>query len=497
MEMHERETISDVEAKLAKASKLEAKLKGIAAKALLKGDYNKALAAIAACGGILYDLNQKYTDAELEDYLLVVSAELVDFSEPWKEHEAPVVLYYDRFGLDLRGLAIANLDSILANGYRLHYVTSEHARGKQPHIGKVLDNPLAVIHYIDFTCSYMDCIDDLASVFREVQPTFAYIYTMPDDVVGISVFNALAGKCTRALPDLTDHAFWLGVNSFDFCLNNRDMGQGIERFERRIPREKLLRSAGPSLYVIEDADGGAWPFDPAEHPYVFSGGSLYKTLGGPGNAYYRIVDHIVSEHEDIVFWYAGEGDASEIEKLQARYPGRIFHTEERSDFYQIIEGCILYLNTYPMFGGMMMRYAARAGKIPVTLRHDSDADGILRDQAAAQVEYDTVDELLDDIDLLLTDPEYRNEREAKLEGCVVMPEEYARYVKMLIEEHRTEYPCHFEPQDTTSFRSEFLERFDIRAAKANYIARRQNFSLLPVFPSVFAGKAFKKVIRSN
>ena len=52
-----------------------------------------------------------------------------------------------------------------------------------------------------------------------------------------------------------------------------------------------------------------------------------------------------------------------------------------------MEKCTLYLNTYPMFGGLMMRYAAMAGKIPITLKHGKDADGILIDQSKRKIEY--------------------------------------------------------------------------------------------------------------
>ena len=83
---------------------------------------------------------------------------------------------------------------------------------------------------------------------------------------------------------------------------------------------------------------------------VFSGGSLYKTIGGE-NRYYKMVNYILSRFPEAIFWYAGTGDASQINILKEKYPDRLYHTAERSDLFQVLQNSFLYLSTYPLCGG--------------------------------------------------------------------------------------------------------------------------------------------------
>ena len=49
-----------------------------------------------------------------------------------------------------------------------------------------------------------------------------------------------------------------------------------------------------------------------------------------------------------------------------------------------------------------MKFSALAGKLPITLKHGSDSDGLLLNQEKTQIEYDTYDELINDVDLLIS-----------------------------------------------------------------------------------------------
>ena len=75
-----------------------------------------------------------------------------------------------------------------------------------------------------------------------------------------------------------DHAFWLGRNAFDYCLEFRDFGANLSRQYRHIPIQKLLKQP---YYPLADPTipYGGLPFERADGDFViFSGGTLYKTL---------------------------------------------------------------------------------------------------------------------------------------------------------------------------------------------------------------------------
>lgn len=478
--------------KIEKVEKLVSKLKNLARRSLEKKNYEKALCAISSAGDVLYQYNQRYKDDELEEMLERIAMETISVPETIqnKKDSVNTVLYYDGFGLDLRGTIIAATRAIAMAGYHLVYVTNANAEGKQPHLLKEIGKYNVDIVYIHMGEGYMEWTNELLNVFRTYTPDSAFFYTFPFDVSGIIVFNRMKGYVTRFFNDLTDHAFWLGVNTFDYILNNRSMGQSIQHHYRGIPASKMLTTRG-SLYVDEDIPMRGLPFDTNKMRYVFSGGALYKTLGDTHKYFYKMIEFIVNSFEDVNFVYAGEGDDSEFQTLITKYPGRVFLFPEREDYYQLIEGSVFYLNTYPMFGGMMMRYACNAGKVPLTLKHEHESDGILYRQPELDIEVETYEDAVAEINKLLSDEIYRRTKEEKLQITVFSKKQAADLYRDLIDNHHSIYPVIIEDVDTRKFRNEYLKRLVFRKLKTSCIAKKTNKALLFSFPFEFIRKAIK------
>lgn len=467
------------------------KLKMIAGAGNKNKNYDLSLQAISASAQILHLYNQVYKDDELENMLFQISSKLVDYPEWDRENKSrKIILFYDGFGVDRRGIAIVMNNAIGLNEYKLIYISPLNTKGNQPTLEKTLAPFDVEWEYLDTDCSYTESVEQLTKILYKYQPDFSYFYTTPNDVVGVVVFDALKGKTFRCQLDLTDHAFWLGLNAFDLCSGGRQFSANIQHYFRDIPLEKM--SLLDVNLLVDDCEFQGLPFEKNSR-FIFSGGSLYKTLGDENNTFYRIIEHVLDAFPDIKFLYAGQGDDSQMRCLMNKYPERVFLISERPDFYQIIERCTLYLNTYPMFGGLMMRYSALAGKLPLTLKHGNDSDGILIDQNQRNIEYESFDELVQDIDKLLSDEDYLHSREKLLDGSVLTEECFVRNIRMMIEEHKTEFSYgDVVPVDTTQFRKEYLERFrysDI--AKA--IASKRNTSLIKYFPGAFGYVLFIKI----
>lgn len=474
--------------KVQKTEALIDKLKNIARNAVKRKNYEKALAALSACASVLYAYNQRYTDDELEDMLLQIGCETVTISPsfiPATQKEVQTVLFYDGFGLDTRGLAITQTVPIVKNGYKLVYVTDAKAKNRQPHLKQELDGYDVEFEYIDFRKGNTHAITELNEIFQKHNPEAAYFYSTPWDVAGTVVFNRYVGLVTRFLLDLTDHAFWVGVNAFDYITNSRAMGAYIEHVHRKIPMEKMIRTRG-YLYINEKIEMTPLPFDTQRYRYVFSGGSLYKTHGDPDNYFYKGIEHILTSFDDVNYVYVGEGDTSKLEGLMQKYPNRVYYFHERGDFYKLIQGAVFYLNTYPMFGGLMMRYAANAKKIPLTLRHNNDSDGLLPEQGKLGIEFETYEEWIGEMDKLLSDEEYRKRKESVLATTVFSQKQAIELRKRILETHTSGIELTFEEFDTTKFRQEYIDRLDYRTVRNSAIARKQNICLISHFPHVFA-----------
>ena len=271
------------------------------------------------------------------------------------------------------------------------------------------------------------------------------------------------------------------------------MSAALQYYHRGIKKEQMIK-LGVNLIVEKYDDHSGLPFNPLETKYIFSGGSLYKTLGDEDNRFYKIVAHILKNHSDIKFLYAGTGDKTEMNKIVNAYPDRAFLIGERKDFFYLIQHCLLYLNTFPMFGGMMMKFCGLAKKIPITLKHNNDSDGLLLNQDECNIEYDSYDDLIMDIDKLINNEEYRNNREKLLEGSVITEERFKNNVRSVIENYKTDYEHEFIDMDTSLFRQEYYDRFNYDEQMLAMV-RKINISLWAEFPMLFVKGITKKITR--
>lgn len=466
------------------------KLKKTAENGLVNSKYEKALAALSAYCNIQYNINQIYTDKKAEDILLQISKQLISFPDEYRA-DSNVVLFYDGFGLDLRGWAATFAKGIIDAGFKLIYMTCKSVAGTIPHIEKEVKAGDGEIIYFDTKISYQKWIEDIDGAFKKYHPEVAFFYTTPYDVAATTVFDAYKDKVKRIQIDLTDHAFWIGTKAFDYITESREIGVSNAIYHRGIDKEKI-RKMDCCLYINTDVDDTPLPFDIEKDKYIFSGGSLYKTLGDDELLFYKMVDHILTSHEDVKFLFAGCGDDSELKKIIDKYPKRAFHINERSDFYRLFENCLFFLNTYPMFGGLMMRFAANAGKIPLTLKHGSDHEGILLDQESRGIEYDTYEEAIQEADRLIDDASYRKDKEKILEGAVVTQKDFADILRNLIENGKTgDSFDEFLEIDTSEFQREYMERLDPEELLIKSIATKINKPLLKDFPWLF----IKRIIR--
>lgn len=451
--------------------------------------YECALHLMSIYLNICYAYNQFYTDIEIENMLLDIKS-IILRHEGYVAND-DVILFYDGFGIDIRGWANSYIKALSELGYYIVYAVPLKAKNKIPHIISELNPSRSYVVYFDQNTSFIEKSRFIDSLFAKYKPGVAFFYTVPNDIsAAIAFSNNTSTK--RIQIDLTDHAFWIGINSFDYILECREMGASIAHYYRGVPIEKILRlDCAPYIdKVVLDKE---LPFSINNETYVFTGGALYKTLGDKELLYYKTIRHILNKFENIKFLYAGEGDCSEINKIESEYPGRAFLINERADFFYILSNCILYINSYPMFGGLMMRYAALAGKIPVTLKHNNDSDGLLINQSQLGIEFDDYDDYIREIDLLLSDEAYRTEKEKKIKNSVIDEETFKRNLEYIIKEQRTEFSFDsIKRFDTSEFRNEYKKRFTNQTLY-KLVATKNNVHLIKYFPKEYMMGVFYKI----
>lgn len=454
------------------------KLVSIARTQLDRGNLERSLNTVATCALTLYSANQCYTREALEDILSQLAQKL-----PAPEEEMPPeedrVLFYDGFGLGSRGLMTVYLRALCKIRKVTLVTRKEWVPGLTDAISLVESSggALCLLEGQRKT----DDIRALQQVISSCGAKHLFMYANADDVVVTTAFLTAPKNRVRYQINLTDHAFWLGSRCADKYIEFRDYGGAISCAYRGIPREKLVKLP---FYPRTDHYcpfmGYPEPFDPQKQQLVFSGGALYKTVS-PDNAYYRVAAQLLQDHPQLVFWYAGSGDSTQLELLARRFPGRVWHTAERKDLFGILERCLFYLSTYPICGGLMFQYAAAAGKVPVTLRHDGISDGFLLDQESLGIEFDTQEQVLAEISRLVTEPVYRHEKEKKLSQAVLNPQTFAAQLQLLLDTGNTQLPLDCSLPDIRQLQQLYAANYTLRQMRLDLV-RRGNGFLLAHFP---------------
>lgn len=433
---------------------------------ILLHKYEEALSKIANMANMLYESNQYYVDNDLENALFNIQKQLqkkYDFEEI-KDVNTKTVLFYDGFGLDSRGLAYIYLKALVNLGYKVIYVTIPNAQGNIPRITKLIEDAGGEIVFCR-TDSYTLWYQYICKVFSIVKPTKAFFYTTPYDVSAVMSFNQLAGQVERYQINLTDHAFWLGINAFDYCLEFRDYGANISLTHRLIERNKILKQPYyPDINKNMKFQG--FPFEKKQDDFVvFSGGFLYKTIDDD-LIYYKLVEYLLLRYPHLKFWYAGYGSNEEfkpLRELMTQYPNRVYYTAERRDLFQVLENVDMYVNTYPIAGGLLTQYSALAGKPPFTLSNGEDSCAeLLFDGADIGVETSDIDELMSYIDVYINSKSSNVEYREKMQNSVISEEAFADNLQNILVNRKSEYG--YSIHDISSYRlkeqNDFWHRFE-------------------------------------
>lgn len=440
--------------------------------------WNEALDLLSVIAEGYYVYNQFYKDNFLEKMLTMLSEKLKAQvrDRVFIKKESRDVLFYDGFensGNDYRGLVYIYLKALCEAGYRIVYVISKQKEDSVPNIKALLQHYHGEIQCFSSGNSG-NAFRELWTICCRYKVKYSFLYTTPWDVIGLAVFNNLKGQTQRYLINLTDHAFWLGVNALDYCLEFREYGASISANYRGLQKNQLIMQ--PYYPIVDDhIKFRGFPFQVKEDDFVlFSGGSLYKTLGAEGT-FYRIVDFCLQKYSNLKFWYAGSGDDTEMRKLIQKYPGRAVLTEERPDLLALLQ------------------YAALAGRLPLTLVHDEDAKGLLLNQDTLGIYFYDKDSFLKELYQLIENKKYRREKESHLVGTVISADDFRDNLICILETGKSRFPIQVGKVDTDGMRQNCLENFDAEKTIPRLVATKRHYRLLFTLPTLFLRGGLPKI----
>lgn len=467
-------------------NKILQKHRKIINKAYDKKDYELVLETAEASGYMQSNWNQIYSDDFLEEMLLKVSEQLPISRYQYKKRGW--VLFYDGVGLDTRGLMLIYITALLNSGYQIVYVVDrKKARTQQTLINNVGHRGV-IWEYYDAYRTRLEVVNQIADIFNKYRPEHAFLYSVSVDVAAVVAFELYKGISSRYYITLSDHGFYLGNRACDYYLEFRDYGIYTSIYKRNIKKEKLIKLPFyPFIDTSIPFEG--FSFDVSDKKIVFSGGSLYKTYDST-NAFYKIVEHILDRHNDTIFVYAAKPCPKydgKMKELIERYPNRVYLICERKDLYAVMQHATVYLDTYPIGGGLMVQYAAAAGTFPLIIKRDEE-DGLFMNVDEKSIMFKDADEICSVADKIISDSEYRKNKEKLLERAILTSEEFEKELKKAVEDKSTSFEIIKEAFNTGQTEEEYINNYDVIANYRHAMLRDESNRMLKYYPLLWAEK---------
>lgn len=409
---------------------------------LEKKENEKAAELIEGLSAVLYTYNQIFSSKFIENCLKKISEKIKNTRVEGRKKR---VLFYDGVGNIQRGILYEYVDFFTKRGYCVYYICDSR---ENVYIEKIKTFKLGSTYILNRS-------EEIQNIVKNISPEMVFIYAQPYDVAGVVAFMRISGP-KRFYINHADHAFWIGKNCMDICIEYRDYGASISFKYRGIPKDKI-RKVRFYPYIDHERKFEGFPFKKEKNDFIiFSGGSLYKTFDSE-ETYYKMVQDVLNINSSVKFWYAGNKISGPFIKLLNKNNGRVFFTKERKDFFAVLQHVDLFLNTYPLPGGQMMQYACAAGKVPLTLKHGNDGDGFI---IGREHEYISREGLLQDIKKYIFDSEYRRNMEQETKKKVWDEKNFDDDLINCIDGNRKQKVTYYDP-DISAMRSTFYDNFHI------------------------------------
>lgn len=363
---------------------------------------------IIAASKIAYTYNFRYSDYELDGLLSQLASEYI--KDYHKASSKKGYVLYDSFGYSNRGLTLQYIRAFVSWGVKFTYILEK----PNPDSKEIIDvinnysNGSFVILNNDF--DYQDKAKLIYQAISDCSPEKIFFHIEPWSTSAIIASYALVDY-DKYLIDLTDHAFWLGHNAFDFYIGFRNYSVFISYYYRGIPKEKLIVQEYYPIFGSNNSFNG-FEMSLMNKKVILTGGAYYKMTGENGK-FLEILKRICIENSSIMILIAGAGDSSHLVSFIERnnLSDKIKLIGNRKDITEVFKNVDIYLNTYPLGGGLMCQLAI-ASKVPLISYNDktlplTKCEDLFIGCDNQRFSYYNADEFHAEINRLINDEAYR------------------------------------------------------------------------------------------
>ncbi len=415
--------------------KIYSEIKKEAERKLITQNYSDVILIYKKLAILAYNMNCFYSDLEIENKIEILGEILVKRTAfyPVKNR----LIFFDSFGWDNRGLTQQYIRGLGLLEYEILFIFENFDKDKSIEILNEikLNNKIKIIELSEYT-SPLDKINKITNLIEEFSPSKAFLHLSPWCIESIIVWSVFK-DIKRFFINLTDHAFWLGNNTFDYCIEFRDYGYSLSTKYRNIPKHKLIKLPYYPIVNLETEFQG-FPIETKGKFIITSGSSYYKIMGD-GNKFFKLLNKLSKRHNNIIILFAGSGDSFVLKGLIEKYKlNEVFiPIGERKDIAQVVNNSHLYVSTYPVTGGLMNLYAI-SSLIPIIGYSNEQIESnkietLLQKNTETQLTYFNEKEFLDEFSNMIENETYRLEKARKIRNSVISVDNFNLELKKIVQ----------------------------------------------------------------
>lgn len=472
----------------------------VLAKACLdRNDINKSIKTIRAASSIAGSLNFTYTNNSLEELIDSIGVNVLGKENSLLPSNliANRVVFYDGFGFSNVPLTLQYIRALIELKYDILYIHEDIGKTKDGELKRVIDTYSGIVSFeLSKETNSIDKIKIAYQQIKKFAPSKALLQIAENNVECCVVFSKLP-QILKFRINLGDHQFWLGARLTDYCMEFRDYGATISVEKRGFASKKLLYQ--PYYPYIDVREFMGFPFEKkSTDVLIFSGGRPYKVFGR-NYEFFEIVKSILDSNVNIIFLFAGKngGDDGYIRNFIKvnGFQKRFYYLGHRTDINEVFKNIDIFLNTYPISGGLMCMYAA-VNQIPIITYTTDDLPENITENClfnygeSFNITYHSKIELMNRVASLVSSKELRTIVGRELKDHVVSPNQF---VKILKENLETPIPFSYNKIDI-DYDAIISLNIDIENKYLNLCAEALlvNFRLMAFFyfPS-WSGKLFR------
>jgi len=324
--------------------------------------YQQSLNYITTAAKWAYTTNFKYADKDLEMLLMNIADNSISKIEINSDNNLRF-LFLETHGIDNRGLTQQYLRALMNMNAEILFVSVECLRTKCTDILKELSlYDKAKVILFDKTEDSFGKAKEILKEVEKFQPSKLFLHLMPWDVTSLMVTHSIKGSLKYNI-NLTDHAFWLGSSFIDYNFEFRAYGKTVSLEKRNLKEEQLLYLPYYPILPKDKMSFQGFPIKTEDKVVIFTGGAFYKMFG-KNDLFFKIVDTLLNLSNKVNILIAGDGDRVIMNKKLSllRNKERVQLIGNRKDINEVFKACDIYLDTYPLGGGLMQQFASLNSK---------------------------------------------------------------------------------------------------------------------------------------